>query len=112
MANGAQICVAVPVTLSASCTSRVVQDLCAQAHQKWQLCKVSIGHRTGRVDIEEASVVICASSAHRLAAIEACRWLIDELKACVPVWKKEFFADGSVWKENETCRYHGPRGQG
>eukprot|EP00892_Ulva_mutabilis_P002382 jgi/Ulvmu1/12144/UM085_0008.1 len=56
------------------------------------------------MQVTEASVVIAASAPHRQAAIEACHWIIDELKAVVPIWKKEFFCDGSVWKENAESR--------
>ena len=51
-----------------------------------------------------ASVHIAGSSAHRHPAIQACHWAIDTLKATVPIWKKEYFADGSTWKENEESR--------
>lgn len=86
-----------------------MQDLCTQVRSKWEVTRIAIGHRTGRVDVEQASVVICVTSAHRREALEACAWLIDELKAVVPIWKKEFFADGSVWKENaESRRLHCP----
>jgi molybdopterin synthase catalytic subunit len=86
----------------------LLQEICVLARQKWDVTRIAIGHRTGRVDIAQASVIICVSSPHRREAIEACHWIIDELKAFVPIWKKEFFADGSVWKENaESRRLHG-----
>lgn len=81
-----------------------LQDICEQACEKWDLCKVAAVHRLGTVLVQEASIVIAASSAHRKAAIEACHWIIDEVKVQVPVWKKEFFTDGSVWKENAESR--------
>jgi molybdopterin synthase catalytic subunit len=58
---------------------------------------VRVAHRVGRLEIGESSVVIVVASAHRAAAFEACRWLIDSLKKTVPVWKREFFADGAEW---------------
>ena len=64
-----------------------MQCLCKEAHDKWDLKNVAVEHRTGRVLIEEASVVICVSSPHRQAAIHACHWLIDELKAQVLSYK-------------------------
>ena len=70
------------------------------------MARVAIGHRTGTVLVGEASVIIAVSSAHRAAALEAVHWAIDELKATVPIWKKEFFADGSTWKENAESRLH------
>lgn len=78
----------------------LLQNLASAAHERWLLTKVAIAHRVGRVDVTGASVVICTSSPHRAAAMEACHWLIDELKATVPIWKREHFENGSVWKEN------------
>ncbi len=61
-------------------------------------------HRVGRLEIGELAVVVCVSSAHRDAAFEACRYIIDEVKTRVPVWKKEFFADGEAgWVRCERC---------
>jgi len=71
-------------------------ELEKQARQRWNLQEISIVHRIGRVDIGEPSVVIAVSSAHRDEAFTACRFLIDQLKLEVPIWKREFFADGSV----------------
>ena len=58
-------------------------------------------HRLGRLEIGETSVLIGVASAHRAAAFEACRWLIDTLKKTVPIWKKEHFEDGAVWADGE-----------
>lgn len=85
-------------------TSRGLQAICSQACEKWGICKAAAVHRMGTVNVQEASIVIATSSAHRAAAMEACQWVIDEVKAAVPVWKKEFFEDGSVWKENSESR--------
>lgn len=77
---------------------------------KWpEVIKVAIVHRIGPVLLGEASVVIAVSSPHRRDALEAVDWAIDELKATVPVWKKEFYEDGEVWKENAECRFSRPR---
>ena len=54
-------------------------------------------HRTGDVAVGEASVVVAVASPHREPAFRACRFLIDELKASLPVWKKEFYGDGEHW---------------
>jgi len=61
------------------------------------LCKVAIHHRIGRVEIGEASVVIAVSATHREAALDACREAIDTLKTTIPLWKKEYYEDGSQW---------------
>jgi molybdopterin synthase catalytic subunit len=62
---------------------------------------VTLVHRLGRLEIGETSVLIVVASAHRGAAFDACRWLIDTLKKTVPIWKKETFVDGAVWADGE-----------
>ena len=61
---------------------------------------MAIAHRLGVVDVGEASVVVAVSSVHRKEALEACHFAIDELKASVPIWKKEVYEGGEVWKQN------------
>ena len=63
--------------------------------------RVAMAHRVGRLEIGEASVVISVAAPHRAAAYEANRLAIDLLKAKLPVWKKEVYADGASWKANE-----------
>jgi molybdopterin synthase catalytic subunit len=55
----------------------------------------------GRLEIGETSVLIVVAAAHRGAAFDACRWIIDTLKKTVPIWKKEYFEDGAVWADGE-----------
>ena len=62
---------------------------------------VAIVHRLGRLEIGETSVLIAVSSAHRAAAFDACRHAIEQVKRTVPIWKKEYFADGAVWVEGQ-----------
>ncbi|GMH39749.1 hypothetical protein BSKO_07647 [Bryopsis sp. KO-2023] len=81
-----------------------LKEICQQIRGKWEVRKIAIAHRTGVVPVRHPSVIIAISSAHRKEALEATHWAIDELKATVPIWKKEFFDDGSVWKENEESR--------
>ena len=77
-------------------------DLLAnQALQQFQIRDVAIVHRLGRLEIGETSVLIAVASAHRAAAFDASRWLIDTLKRTVPIWKKEHFEDGAVWADGE-----------
>ncbi|HYE17727.1 MAG TPA: molybdenum cofactor biosynthesis protein MoaE [Tepidisphaeraceae bacterium] len=72
-----------------------LRDLARRARERWpDLLRLAVVHRTGRVDIEQPSVVIAVSTPHRADAFDACRWLIDTLKAEVAVWKKEVWADG------------------
>lgn len=72
-------------------------ELAGELKAKHGLCEVAIHHRIGPVDIGEASVVIAVSAPHRAAALDACREAIDTLKATIPLWKKEFYADGEQW---------------
>ncbi len=67
---------------------------------RWPEARVAMVHRVGVVDVGEASVVIAVSAPHRDEAYRASRYAIDELKKTVPVWKKEVYSDGSVWKAN------------
>jgi len=73
----------------------------SQARARFQIRDVALIHRLGRLDVGETSVLIIVASAHRAAAFDACRWLIDTLKKTVPIWKKEHFADGAIWADGE-----------
>jgi MoaE-MoaD fusion protein len=86
-----------------------LEKLAAEALEKFQVRDVAIVHRLGRLEIGETSVLIAVASAHRAAAFEACRWLIDTLKRTVPIWKKEFFEDGAVWADGEPFPAEIPR---
>jgi molybdopterin converting factor subunit 1 len=89
-----------------------MEDLAAQAIEKFGVRDVALVHRLGRLEIGETSVLIAVASAHRGPAFEACRWLIDTLKRTVPIWKKEFFVDGAVWADGEPFPEEIPRAQG
>jgi MoaE-MoaD fusion protein len=78
-----------------------MQKLAREAGERFAIDRVGVVHRLGRLEIGESSIVIVVTSAHRAAAFDACRWLIDTLKRTVPVWKKEHFTDGAVWKDGE-----------
>lgn len=86
-----------------------LENLAAESLEKFQVREVAIVHRLGRLEIGETSVLIAVASAHRAAAFEACRWLIDTLKRTVPIWKKEFFEDGAVWADGEPFPAEIPR---
>jgi molybdopterin synthase catalytic subunit/molybdopterin converting factor small subunit len=79
-----------------------MEDLAEQAVKQFQVRDVALVHRLGRLEIGETSVLIVVASAHRAAAFDACRWLIDTLKRTVPIWKKEYFEDGAVWADGEA----------
>lgn len=78
-----------------------LRELASEATQRFAIRTVGLVHRLGHLEIGESSVLIAVFSAHRAAAFDACRWLIDTLKRTVPIWKKEFFAGGAVWAEGE-----------
>ena len=78
-----------------------MHGLRAEAIDRFKVREVAVVHRLGRLEVGETSVLIAVASAHRGAAFEACRWVIDTLKKTVPIWKKEQFADGAVWTDGE-----------
>jgi len=75
--------------------------LAGEAVEQFGVRDVAVVHRLGRLAVGETSVLIVVASAHRAAAFDACRWLIDTLKRTVPIWKRETFADGTVWADGE-----------
>ena len=78
-----------------------MRRLAAESVEKFGVRDVAVVHRLGRLMVGESSVLIVVASAHRGAAFDACRWLIDTLKKAVPIWKKETFVDGVVWADGE-----------
>jgi molybdopterin synthase catalytic subunit len=79
-----------------------MRGLAAEAVTKFGVRDVALVHRLGRLRVGETSVLVAVASAHRGAAFEACRWLIDTLKKTVPIWKKEQFVDGAIWADGEA----------
>jgi len=76
--------------------ARIVRE----AESQWD-CAVALKHRIGRLQIGDVAVAIAAASAHRNEAFAACRYVIEEVKRRVPIWKREVFADGGVeWVGN------------
>jgi len=80
---------------------RQMEQLAVKALARFAIRDLRIVHRLGRLQIGETSVYIAVTSAHRAAAFDACRWLIDTLKKTVPIWKREHFEDGAVWADGE-----------
>ena len=76
-----------------------LRRICKDAQARWPGAQIAIGHRLGLVGLGEASVVIAVGTPHRAEAFACCRFLIERLKAEVPIWKKERAADGSKWVE-------------
>ena len=77
----------------------VLHGLATEAIARFGVSSIAMSHRTGVVLPRENIVCIHVASIHRKEGFEACSWLIDELKAQAPVWKKEVRADGAHWKE-------------
>ena len=78
---------------------RIMRRIADEIRARWDVVEIAMQHRIGRLEIGEASVGVAVSSAHRAEATDACRYGIDRLKAMVPIWKKEVWADGEEWIE-------------
>jgi molybdopterin synthase catalytic subunit len=82
---------------------RTFGQIAAEAAARWPDARLAIHHRTGRVDIGEASVAIAAASKHRADAFAACRYAIERVKQIAPIWKHEHFEGGEVWIEGASA---------
>lgn len=79
----------------------------AEAHERFPILRAHCVHRTGMLELGECAVWVGVSSAHRDEAFHACRYIIDEVKVRLPIWKKEHYADGdSGWVNCERCAAH------
>jgi MoaE-MoaD fusion protein len=76
---------------------RVMEEIAATLRERYELCRIAIVHRVGRVGIGETSVAIAVSAPHREHALAACKEAIDTLKVDVPLWKKEVYEGGEEW---------------
>jgi molybdopterin synthase catalytic subunit len=76
-----------------------IRRILAEAARRWNVDRVAVAHRIGRLEIGEASVIIAVATPHRAEAFEACRYIIDTLKTTVPIWKKEVAMNGEEWVE-------------
>ena len=75
----------------------LMQEIAADTRRRFPVTRVSLVHRLGSLEIGDPSVAVAVASPHRDEAFKACRYAIDTLKAKVPIWKKEHYADGSAW---------------
>ena len=83
------------------------QRILGEARRKFDLIAVQAVHRSGGLDISECAVWVGVSASHRDAAFAACRYVIDEIKQRLPIWKKEYYRDGdSGWVNCERCASH------
>jgi molybdopterin synthase catalytic subunit len=85
-----------------SMASKVLRELCVEAQEKFGIQKIAAVHKIGDCPVGEASVILVCASPHRQASLDATSFLINELKARVPIWKREVYEgdESSVWKEN------------
>ena len=74
-----------------------MEEISRDLQAKWSIEDMAVSHRIGRVDIGEISLVVAVASPHRKEAFHACHEFVDRLKQTVPIWKKEYFEDGSRW---------------
>jgi molybdopterin synthase catalytic subunit len=78
---------------------KFLQEIVERAFEQWKINRIAIQHRLGLLQLREASVIIVVAASHREEAFTACRFIIEEIKKDLPIWKKEFFASGEVaWK--------------
>lgn len=82
---------------------RAFEQIAREACERWPGIALAIHHRTGRLEIGEASVVIAAGSLHRAEAFTACRFAIERIKQIAPIWKHEHFEGGTTWIEGATA---------
>ena len=81
---------------------KMMREIVEQAKVKWSLLYAFAVHRIGRIKISESAVVVITAHAHRKAAYEANQWIIDKIKSEVPIWKCEYYSDGThEWGKNE-----------
>jgi len=74
-----------------------IRQIVDEAGERWPILSVVVEHRSGSVTLEEASVAVGVSAAHRADAFVAAQFIIDELKTRAPIWKKEHWPGGSSW---------------
>jgi molybdopterin synthase catalytic subunit len=83
-----------------SMTMEEIERILAEAHERWPGARVMLQHRLGVIPVGEASIAIAAAAPHRDEAFAACRHVIEEVKKRLPIWKKEFSANGAAtWVE-------------
>ena len=87
---------------------KMLAQVASEMIERWELGGVAIGHRIGRVDIGEISLVVATSAPHRQDAFQACQYAIDRIKQIVPIWKKEHFEGGEVWIGSQDGREFSP----
>ena len=86
---------------------RALNLIIDESRSAWPSARLAVHHRIGRLEIGEASIIIVAASPHRADAFAACRYVIEEVKRRVPIWKREYYADGTVgWVDPTAAVQH------
>jgi molybdopterin synthase catalytic subunit len=78
-----------------------LEQVCKEIVAQWNV-KVAILHRIGKLYVGEVSLVVAIGSPHRKDSFNACQYSVDRIKQIVPIWKKEYFTEGSIWIEDES----------
>lgn len=86
-------------------TEKHIAEICERAGKQWNILDCLVLHRVGDIKVSDAIVLISIWSAHRGDALDACRFIIEDLKARAPFWKKEKLAEGERWVEKNTSGY-------
>ncbi|RMI03712.1 MAG: molybdenum cofactor biosynthesis protein MoaE [Calditrichaeota bacterium] len=81
---------------------KMIHRIIEEMKQRWDVRRVAVSHRTGRLKIGDIAVVIAVATPHRKDAFEACQYCIDRLKQIVPIWKKEVSVDGETWVDSHA----------
>lgn len=74
-----------------------MRSIANEAAVRWNLHAVLLAHRVGAVEIGEEAILVRCDAPHRAEAFDACRWIVEEVKRRVPIWKREIFKDGTIW---------------
>ena len=88
-------------------TEKHIERICAQAATQWSLLDCLVIHRAGQININDAIVVIATWATHRGDALDACKFIIEDLKSKAPFWKKEIRDEGEAWVQGNTSGYAG-----
>ena len=83
-------------------TEKHLQDICTEANKRWSLLETLVLHRYGQISVGEPIVLVCVWSAHRAAAFDACRFIMEDLKSKAPFWKQETLEQRKRWVAKNT----------
>jgi molybdopterin synthase catalytic subunit len=90
-------------------TEKHLERICAEAGSRWNIIDCLVVHRVGGIAVGEPIVAVGVWSVHRGDALDACRYIIEDLKSRAPFWKNEESDSGNRWVEKNTCGYAGEK---